>query len=103
MRLLILWFCLLLLTGCAVLQGTPRPAPAPGMTPVEIQRDQTAGLVTVGHINVLVRGSPQDAERAILAQATAARVDYFQILFIEESLYSGQWRSEAILYRQPKP
>ncbi|BDH47438.1 biofilm stress and motility protein A [Salmonella enterica subsp. enterica serovar Choleraesuis] len=94
------WFIALLLTGCSVIQGTPRPAPPPGPVPQEIRRDQTSGLIKAGHITVIERGSPQDAERAILARATAAGVNYYQILFIEQTLYSGQWHAEAILYRQ---
>ena len=69
-----------LLSGCSALQGTPQ------------QR--------MGTISALVRGSPDDAESAIKAQAVAAKADYYVIIMIDETIITGQWYSQAILYRK---
>ena len=65
-----------LLSGCSALQGTPQPAPPVADHPQEIRRNQTEGLQRMGTISALVRGSPDDAESAIKAQAVAAKADY---------------------------
>lgn len=82
----------LLLSACSVLQGTPQPAP-----PVA---DQTQGLQRMGTVSALVRGSPDDAIDEIRAKAVAAKADYYVILMVDETVVTGQWYSQAILYRQ---
>ena len=54
----------------------------------------------MGTISALVRGSPDDAESAIKAQAVAAKADYYVIIMIDETIITGQWYSQAILYRK---
>ena len=85
-----------LLSGCSALQGTPQPAPPVADHPQEIRRNQTEGLQRMG----TVRGSPDDAEEAIKAQAVAAKADYYVIIMIDETIITGQWYSQAILYRK---
>ncbi|MGT4181895.1 DUF1471 domain-containing protein, partial [Salmonella enterica] len=48
----------------------------------------------------LVRGSPDDAIDEIRAKAVAAKADYYVILMVDETVVTGQWYSQAILYRQ---
>ena len=91
---------MLLLSGCSVLQGTPQPAPPVADHPQEIRRNQTEGLQRMCTVSALVRGSPDDAEEAIKAQAVAAKADYYVIIMIDETIITGQWYSQAILYRQ---
>ena len=89
-----------LLNGCSALQGTPQPAPPVADHPQEIRRNQTEGLQRMGTVSALVRGSPDDAEEAIKAQAVAAKADYYVIIIVDETIITGQWYSQAILYRQ---
>lgn len=90
----------LLLSACSVLQGTPQPAPPVADHPQEIRRDQTQGLQRMGTVSALVRGSPDDAIAEIRAKAVAAKADYYVILMVDETVVTGQWYSQAILYRQ---
>ncbi|EGI6065589.1 biofilm peroxide resistance protein BsmA [Salmonella enterica subsp. enterica serovar Alachua] len=90
----------LLLSACSVLQGTPQPAPPVADHPQEIRRNQTQGLQRMGTVSVLVRGSPDDAIDEIRAKAAAAKADYYVILMVDETVVTGQWYSQAILYRQ---
>jgi len=90
----------LLLSSCSVLQGTPQPAPPVADHPQEIHRNQTEGLQRMGTVSALVRGSPDDAEDAIKAQAIAAKADYYVIIMVDETITTGQWYSQAILYRK---
>ena len=89
-----------LLSGCSALQGTPQPAPPVADHPKDIRRNQTEGLQRMGTVSALVRGSPDDAEEAIKAQAVAAKADYYVIIMIDETIITGQWYSQAILYRK---
>ena len=91
---------MLVLGGCSALEGTPQPAPPVADHPQEIRRNQTEGLQRMGTISALVRGSPDDAESAIKAQAVAAKADYYVIIMIDETIITGQWYSQAILYRK---
>lgn len=68
--------------------------------PQEIRRDQTQGLQRMGTVSALVRGSPDDAIDEIRAKAVAAKADYYVILMVDETVVTGQWYSQAILYRQ---
>lgn len=90
----------LLLSACSVLQGTPQPAPPVADHPQEIRRDQTQGLQRMGTVSALVRGSPDDVIDKIRAKAAAAKADYYVILMVDETVVTGQWYSQAILYRQ---
>lgn len=83
-----------LLSGCSVLQGTPEPAPPVTDHPQEIRRNQTEGLQRLGTVSAMVRGSPDDAEDAIEAQAVAAKADYYVITMIDETIITGQWYAQ---------
>ena len=85
----------MLLSGCSILQGTPQPAPPVADHPQEIRRDQRMGTVTS-----LVRGSPDDAVDEVRAKAAAAKADYYVIVMVDETIVTGQWYSQAILYRK---
>ncbi|MBZ0057886.1 biofilm peroxide resistance protein BsmA [Leclercia adecarboxylata] len=91
---------MLLLAGCSVLEGTPQPAPPVADHPQEIRRNQTEGLQRMGTVTALERGSPDDVEDAIKAKAVAANADYYVITLIDETIVTGQWYSQAILYRK---
>lgn len=91
---------MLLLAGCSVLEGTPQPAPPVADHPLEIRRNQTEGLQRMGTVTALERGSPDDVEDAIKAKAVAANADYYVITLIDETIVTGQWYSQAILYRK---
>jgi len=41
-----------------------------------------------------------DAEAEIKAKATAAKADYYVIILNDDTVFTGQWYSQAILYRQ---
>ena len=90
----------LFLSACSVLQGTPQPAPPVADHPQEIRRDQTQGLQRLGTVSSMVRGSPDDAVAEIRAKAAAAKADYYVILLVDETILTGQWYSQAILYRK---
>lgn len=95
---LLLW--VLLLSGCSVLQGTPESPPPLTDKPQEIRRNQTVGLQRMGTVSVMVQGAPSDVEAQIRAKALAAKADYYVILLIDETIMTGQWYSQAILYRR---
>ena len=90
----------LFLSACSVLQGTPQPAPPVADHPQEIRRDQTQGLQRLRTVSSMVRGSPDDAVAEIRAKAAAAKADYYVILLVDETIVTGQWYSQAILYRK---
>jgi hypothetical protein len=97
-------FAALLLTmalgGCSVLEGSPQPAPPVADHPQEIRRNQTEGLQRMGTVTALERGSPADVEDAIKAKAVAVKADYYVIVLVDETIVTGQWYSQAILYRK---
>lgn len=90
----------MLLSGCSILQGTPQPAPPVADHPQEIRRDQTQGLQRMGTVTSLVRGPPDDAVDEVRAKAAAAKADYYVIVMVDETIVTGQWYSQAILYRK---
>ncbi|ASV53780.1 Lipoprotein BsmA precursor [compost metagenome] len=100
MRRLAALLLVLLVTSCSVLEGTPQPAPPATNHPQEIRRNQTEGLQRMGTVSTLVRGSPADAEDDIRAKAVAAKADYYVIIMVDETIITGQWYSQAILYRK---
>ncbi|HBE4375557.1 TPA: biofilm peroxide resistance protein BsmA [Escherichia coli] len=85
----------LMLSACSALQGTPQPAP-----PVTDHPDQTQGLQRIGSVSTMVRGSPDDALAEIKAKAVAAKADYYVVVMVDETIVTGQWYSQAILYRK---
>ncbi|BBT77525.1 TPA: biofilm peroxide resistance protein BsmA [Escherichia coli] len=85
----------LMLSACSALQGTPQPAPPVTNHPQEIRRDQTQGLQRIGSVSTMVRGSPDDALAEIRAKA-----DYYVVVMVDETIVTGQWYSQAILYRK---
>jgi hypothetical protein len=91
---------LLVLSACSALQGTPQPAPPVTDHPQEIRRDQTQGLQRIGSVSTMVRGSPDDALAEIRAKAVAAKADYYVVVMVDETIVTGQWYSQAILYRK---
>ncbi|HDQ6342549.1 TPA: biofilm peroxide resistance protein BsmA [Shigella flexneri] len=95
----------LMLSACSALQGTPQPAPPVTDHPQEIRRDQTQGLQRIGSVSTMVRGSPDDAlaeirAKAVAAKAVAAKADYYVVVMVDETIVTGQWYSQAILYRK---
>ena len=90
----------LMLSACSSLQGTPQPAPPVTNHPQEILRDQTQGLQRIGSVSTMVRGSPDDALAEIRAKAVAAKADYYVVVMVDETIVTGQWYSQAILYRK---
>ncbi|WP_160187339.1 biofilm peroxide resistance protein BsmA [Escherichia coli] len=90
----------LMLSACSALQGTPQPAPPVTDHPQEIRRDQTQGLQRIGSVSTMVRGSPDDALAEIRAKAVAAKADYYVGVMVDETIVTGQWYSQAILYRK---
>ena len=94
------WLMAIALTGCSALQGTPKAPPPATDHPQEIQRNQTAGLQKMGTVSVLMYGSPMDVEAALKLKAEAAKADYYVVLLVDETIVTGQWYSQAILYRK---
>ena len=90
----------LMLSACSALQGTPQQAPPVTDHPQEIRRDQTQGLQRIGSVSTMVRGSPDDALAEIRAKAVAAKADYYVVVMVDETIVTGQWYSQAILYRK---
>ncbi|CAM3434811.1 TPA: biofilm peroxide resistance protein BsmA [Escherichia coli] len=90
----------LMLSACSALQGTPQPAPPVTDHPQEIRRNQTQGLQRIGSVSTMVRGSPDDALAEIKAKAVAAKADYYVVVMVDETIVTGQWYSQAILYRK---
>ena len=90
----------LMLSACSALQGTPQPAPPVTNHPQEIRRDQTQGLQRIGSVSTMVRGSPDDALAEIRAKAVAAKADSYVVVMVDETIVTGQWYSQAILYRK---
>ncbi|POP41038.1 biofilm peroxide resistance protein BsmA [Superficieibacter electus] len=90
----------MLLSGCSVLEGTPKAPPPLTTPPQEIQRNQTLGLQRTGTVSAMIYGSPMDVEAAIKAKAAAAKADYYVIVMIDDTVFPGQWYSQAILYRK---
>ena len=76
----------LMLSACSALQGTPQPAPPVTDHPQEIRRNQTQGLQRIGSVSTMVRGS--------------AKADYYVVVMVDETIVTGQWYSQAILYRK---
>lgn len=88
----------LLLTGCSAFQTTPQPPPTPGAQAQQINRAQSMTLTKVANITATERGSPDDVERALAAQANAAGAPYYHIIMISETVIPGVWYGTATLY-----
>lgn len=89
-------FFVLLLTGCSLTQTTPQPPPP--VQAQEITRAQSTTLTRLGTVSVSVRGSPDDAARAIAAKANEAGAKYYVIQMVSETVMPGRWYSTAVLY-----
>lgn len=100
MRFLLSVLFVALLSGCAVLQGTPQPAPPVSDHPQEIRRNQTQGLQKTGAVSVMVLGSPMDVEAAIKAKAAAAKADYYVIVMMDDTIIPARWYGRALLYQR---
>ncbi|WP_158150491.1 biofilm peroxide resistance protein BsmA [Pantoea ananatis] len=98
MRYALLLTLSLLLSGCSLFQMAPKPPPAPTGHAQSITRAQSGGLPKLGTISASVRGSPDDAQRAIAARANQAGAVYYQILMVDETVTPGIWYTTAILY-----
>ncbi|OSM98580.1 MULTISPECIES: biofilm peroxide resistance protein BsmA [Lonsdalea] len=98
---LAIFSCCLLLSACGL--NTPEPAPPPGRQAIEITRQQSLSLDRIDTLSVIVRGSPDDADREVQRQADRRGVQYYRIVSRTESekLNFGVWRAFAVLYRQP--
>ncbi|MEI2265990.1 biofilm peroxide resistance protein BsmA [Erwinia sp. CGal63] len=97
MRKLSLFF-MLLLAGCSQFKTTPEPPPPVKAQAQEITRAQSMTLTRLGTVSVSVRGSPDDAQRAIAAKANAAGAKFYLIQMVSETVMPGRWYSTAILY-----
>ena len=98
MRLLSSLIITLLLTGCSVLRTTPQPPPPVTPEAQEISRAQSMNLPRIGSGTVIVRGSPDDAERALAAKANARGASYYLIQLVDETRIPGMWYASAIFY-----
>ncbi|RDU13361.1 YdgH/BhsA/McbA-like domain containing protein, partial [Citrobacter freundii] len=65
-----------------------------------IRRDQSYGLQRLATVIALLRGSPDDALAEIRAKAVAAKADYYVVLLFHLTSETGQWNSQAILFRK---
>ncbi|WP_413735447.1 biofilm peroxide resistance protein BsmA [Sodalis sp. RH21] len=99
LRIVFMFIASVLLAGCSTLAGTPAAPPPPTDRAQEISRNQTGSLTQLGRVSVNERGSPMDAERAIIDQANARQAKYYQIIMLAETIMPGVWRAEAVLYR----
>lgn len=88
---------MMLLTGCTGFTIRSAPPPA-GLKAQEITRAQSATLHRLGTISVSVRGSPDDAARAIADLANAHGAAWYVIPLINETRLPGYWYATAILY-----
>lgn len=98
---LAIFSCSLLLSACGL--NTPEPAPPPGQQAIEITRQQSFSLDRIDTLSVIVRGSPDDADREVKRQANQRGAQYYRIVsrMESEALNPGVWRAFAVLYRQP--
>jgi len=98
MRIVIHLLAALLLSGCSALHTTPQPPPAATSQAQQITRAQSLSLTRLGNISATVRGSPDDAERAIAAKANALGATYYHIIMVSETVVPAMWYATATLY-----
>ncbi|EXU74285.1 biofilm peroxide resistance protein BsmA [Erwinia mallotivora] len=98
MQRLLLLLAMLLMSGCSLFTVTPQSPPAATAKAQEINRAQSLNLRRTGTISVSVRGSPDDALRAIADKATAAGASWYQVQLVSETIMPGYWYATAILY-----
>ncbi len=86
------------LSGCALL--TPAPASRPPLQPYaqELSLSMTYDLCKTGEVHAVVRGSPDDAQRAIAEKANRTGIRWYRIIMISETVIPGRWYGEAIFY-----
>jgi len=88
----------LLLSGCSLLHTTPQPPPPAAPYAQEITHAQSMNLPRLGTASVTVRGSPDDAERALAEKANASGASYYLIQLVDETQAPGLWYASAIFY-----
>ncbi|WP_440864990.1 biofilm peroxide resistance protein BsmA [Symbiopectobacterium purcellii] len=88
-----------LLYACSTFQGKPMPLPPPTPQAQIIVYAQTGTLEKMGSISVNVRGSTDDADRAIQQRADAYGARYYTITLKQEHALTNTWTSRAVLYR----
>lgn len=88
-----------LLCACSAFQGKPMPLPPPTQRAQLIVYAQTGTLEKMGAISVNVRGSADDADRAIQQKADAYGARYYTITLKQEHELTNMWTSRAVLYR----
>lgn len=88
-----------LLSACNILQGDPAPPPPPTEQARLIRYNQTGTLEKIGTISVTVRGSPDDADRAIQRKADEHAAHYYTIVMKSDATLPGIWLARAVLYR----
>lgn len=88
----------LLMAGCSQFSTTPKPPPPVQAQAQEITRVQSMTLTRLGTVSVSVRGSPDDAQRAIAAKANEAGAKFYVIQMVSETVMPGRWYSTATLY-----
>ena len=98
MRLIPSLIITLLLSGCSLLHTTPQPPPPAQSYAQEITRAQSLNLPRLGTETVIVRGSPDDAERALAARANARGASYYLIQMVDDTQLPGMWYASAIFY-----
>ncbi|KOC90693.1 biofilm peroxide resistance protein BsmA [Winslowiella iniecta] len=98
MRITIHLLLALLLSGCSALNTTPQPPPVATSQAQSITRAQSLSLTRLGNITATVRGSPDDAERAIAAKANALGASYYYIIMVSETVIPAMWYATATLY-----
>ena len=99
LKLLTASFFTMLLCACSALQGEPMPLPPPTQHAQLIVYAQTGSLEKIGSISVNVRGSADDADRAIQQKADAYGARYYTITLKQEHALTNTWTSRAVLYR----
>ncbi|MGX8943135.1 biofilm peroxide resistance protein BsmA [Symbiopectobacterium sp. Eva_TO] len=88
-----------LLCACSTFQGKPMPLPPPTQQAQLIVYAQTSTLEKMGSISINVRGSSDDADRAIQQKADAYGARYYTITLKQEHELTNMWTSRAVLYR----
>lgn len=88
-----------LLCACSAFQSKSMPLPPPTQQAQLIVYAQTATLEKMGSISINVRGSTDDADRAIQQKADAYGARYYTITLKQEHALTNMWTSRAVLYR----
>ena len=103
MRTMTLLLLSLMLSACNLLHTAPQPPPPATAYAQEITLAQSLNLPRLGTDNVVVRGSPDDAERALADIANARGAAYYRIVFVDDMRIPGMWYASAIFYAPNTP